>query len=183
MNIAKCDDLDYINFLLASVDVFNCTEAARCYIDEDNRPSHDAFTRLLRRQPPDTKGLWIEVKDNIQPRKGFLIIDDTVLDKPYAKSMGLVYHHWSGKHHRVVSGIDIITTLWINGNAMIPVDFRISQSQRAHILFSLRGFVRLEIERLFSGISWFEYKWQIIRDSIKAFIEFPNYSFVGGAIT
>jgi hypothetical protein len=60
---AKCDDLDYINFLLASVDVFTCTEAARCYIDEDNSPSHDAFTRLLRRQPPDTKGLWSEVKD------------------------------------------------------------------------------------------------------------------------
>ena len=72
MNPAKCDDLDYINFLLASVDVFTCTEAARCYIDEDNSPSHDAFTRLLRRQPPDTKGLWSEVKDNIQPQKGFL---------------------------------------------------------------------------------------------------------------
>ncbi len=54
---------------------------------------------------------------------------------------------------------------------------RISQSQRAHILFSLRAFLRLEIERLTSGISWFEYKRQIIRDSIKAFIKFPNYSF------
>lgn len=331
LNPPKCDDFDYINFLLASVDVFTCTEAARCHEDRVNSPSHDAFTRLLQRQPPDTHSLWNEVKDIIQPQNGFIIIDDTVLDKPYAKNMDLVYHLWSGKHHRVVNGINIITMLWTNGNAMIPNDFRvydkdvdgktkndhfkdmlqeskargfspdlvifdswyasidnlktirsfnwhwltrlkknrlvnpdksrnmqiqeieippegrivhlkaygfikvfkivtkdgdieywatdlldmdepnrdkyggyswkieeyhrgikqfcgiencqarINQSQRAHILFSLRAFLRLEIERLLSGISWFEYKRQIIRDSIKAFIKFPNYSFVGGA--
>ncbi len=125
VNPSKCDDLDYINFLLASVDVFTCTEAARYYEGRVNNPSHDAFTRLLQRQPPDSEALWNEVKDIIQPQKGFLIIDDTVLDKPYAKNMDLVYHHWSGEHHRVVSGIDIITTPWTNGNAMIPADLRI----------------------------------------------------------
>lgn len=125
MNPAKCDDLDYINFLLASVDVFSCMEAARCYSDGDNSPSHDAFTRLLRRQPPDTEALWNEVSGVIQPQRGFLIIDDTILDKLYAKNMELVYHQWSGKHHRVVCGINVTTLLWTDGNAIIPVDFRI----------------------------------------------------------
>ena len=34
LNPAKCDDLDYIHFLIASMtmDVFSCTEAARCQV-------------------------------------------------------------------------------------------------------------------------------------------------------
>jgi len=35
---------------------------------------HDAFTRLLQRQPPDTDMLWIGVKDIVQPQNGFLVI-------------------------------------------------------------------------------------------------------------
>jgi hypothetical protein len=31
VNSAKCKDLDYIHFLIASVDIFTCTEAAKCH--------------------------------------------------------------------------------------------------------------------------------------------------------
>ena len=37
------------------------------------------------------------------------MLDDFTLDKPYAKRIGLVTRHWSGKHHRVVMGINLIT--------------------------------------------------------------------------
>jgi hypothetical protein len=43
---------------------------------------------------------------------------------------------------------------------------RKSQSQRSHIMFSLRAFLRLEVERSKRGISWFEYKRQIIRSAM-----------------
>jgi len=33
--------------------------------------------------------------------------------------------HWSGKHHRVVQGINLISTIWTDGSAIVPVDFRI----------------------------------------------------------
>ncbi|GFP32340.1 putative transposase, partial [Candidatus Hakubella thermalkaliphila] len=56
MNPPKCDDLDYIHFLIASQKVFTCTEAARCQ-PEGKAPAHDAFTRLLQRQSPDTEAL------------------------------------------------------------------------------------------------------------------------------
>ena len=36
-------------------------------------------------------------------------IDDTVLDKPYSQHMDLVSYFWSGKHHRSVKGIHLIT--------------------------------------------------------------------------
>ena len=56
---------------------------------------------------------------------GVLVVDDSTLDKPYAEKMELVTRHWSGKHHRVVMGINLITTLWTDGNKLIPCDFRV----------------------------------------------------------
>jgi len=51
MDPPKCDDLDYINFLIASQKVFTCTEAARCQSEGKNAPAHNAFTKLLSRKP------------------------------------------------------------------------------------------------------------------------------------
>jgi hypothetical protein len=39
--------------------------------------------------------------------------------------MDLVTYHWSGKHHRVVKGINLLTLLWSDGEAHIPCDFRV----------------------------------------------------------
>ena len=58
MNPAKSEPLDYINFLVAAQQSFTCVEAARCQPAVPEAPAHDAFTRLLRRQPPDTEALW-----------------------------------------------------------------------------------------------------------------------------
>ena len=54
-----------------------------------------------------------------------LIIDDTILDKPYSKHIDLVYRQWSGKHHQIVNGINLETVVWTDNEAIIPVDFRI----------------------------------------------------------
>ena len=88
----------------------------------DQAPAHDAFTRLLQRQPPDTAALWQEAKAYVNLRKGLLILDDTTLDKPYARRMDRVTYHWSGKHQGVVKGIAL---LWTAGQALIPCDFRV----------------------------------------------------------
>lgn len=125
MNPPKCDDLDYIQFLIAAQKVFTCTEAARCQPEGERSPAHDAFTRLLRRKPPDTEALWEEVQGLVQPDRGLLVLDDTTLDKPYASRMELVTYHWSGKHQRVVKGINLLTLLWTDGEALIPCDFRV----------------------------------------------------------
>jgi SRSO17 transposase len=125
INPPKCTDLDYINFLIASSRVFSCTEASKCSYLDSNSPAHDSFTHLLLRQPPDTEALWGEVKDLVTPQTGFLIIDDTTLDKPYSKHIDLVYRQWSGKHHQIVAGINLETVVWTNNETIIPVDFRI----------------------------------------------------------
>ena len=85
INPSKCIDTDYIDFLIATSNVYSCTEAARCSLSVANAPAHDSFIRLLQRQPPDTEALWNEVKGHVKPKEGFLIVDDSTLDKPYAK--------------------------------------------------------------------------------------------------
>jgi hypothetical protein len=125
MNPPQWDDLDYIHFLIAAQKVFTGTEAARCAPEGERAPAHDAFTRLLQRQPPDTEALWQEAKAFVDVGKGLLVLDDTTLDKPYAQKMDLVTDHWSGKHQRVVKGIALLTLLWTEGKALIPCDFRV----------------------------------------------------------
>lgn len=125
MNAPKCNEYDYIDFLIATPKVYSCTEAARVQPDEPNAPSHDAFTRLLQRLEPSSAELWKESRQQVRFNTGILVLDDSTIDKPYARQMGLVSRHWSGKHKEVVSGINLITLLWSDGDRHIPCDYRI----------------------------------------------------------
>jgi hypothetical protein len=42
--------------------------------------------------------------------------------------MEVVTRHWSGKHGRVVKGINLITRLWTEGDRHIPLDYRFMRS-------------------------------------------------------
>lgn len=143
--IAKCEEEDYINFLIASPNVFSCTEAARVQPNQPNPPAHDSFTRLLRETNPDPAKLWQEAQALVDSSSDLLILDDTMLDKPYARNMALLYHLWSGKHHRVVQGINLITLLWSDGECHIPCDYRLydkakdEQSKNDHFMAMLEA--------------------------------------------
>ena len=80
MNPKRCDEYDYINFLVAAQKSYSCLEASR--VQPTHAPAHDAITRCLHLVEKD---------------KGLLVLDDSTLDKPYAQK--IPYRHWSGKHH------------------------------------------------------------------------------------
>ena len=90
ISLPKCTDLDYINFLLAASNVFSCTEAARSFSYVNNAPSHDYYTRLLRKQHSDQESLRVKVRKFVTPKGGYLIVDTTTLKKPYSKKIGSV---------------------------------------------------------------------------------------------
>jgi putative transposase len=125
MNMPRCTDENYIDFLIASQGRVSCSEAARVQPQSPFAPAHDAFTRLLHRQEPDPEALWADAEPLVEKRRGALVLDDSTLDKPYAKKIDLVTRHWSGKHHKTVRGINLITTLWTDGDRKIPVDYRL----------------------------------------------------------
>ena len=125
MTAPKCAPGDYIDFLVASPRAVSGTEAARVRPPGGDPPAHDAFTRLLHRLEPDPAALWAEAAPLVQRERGILVLDDSTLDKPYARQIGLVTRHWSGKHKRVVRGINLLTLLWTDGDRLIPVDYRL----------------------------------------------------------
>lgn len=125
MNPPKVTDEDYINFVIASPKHLSATEAARVQPESQNAPAHDAFTRLLTRLEPDAETLWQEAKTQVNTNAGILVLDDSTLDKPFSRRNALAARHWSGKHQRVVYGINLITLLWTDSERSIPCDYRI----------------------------------------------------------
>ena len=139
MNSPKCTDEDYVQYLLATPHVVSAVEASRVH----REVSHDAFTRLLTRLEPDPGELSREVEPYISRTQGMLVLDDSTLDKPYAKKMDLVSYHWSGKHHRPVQGINLVTLLWTDGDQHLPCDWRIydkdGSSKNDHFIAMMRA--------------------------------------------
>jgi putative transposase len=125
MNAPKVVTDDYIDFLIATPKVCSATEAARVQPDQPDPPAHDAFTRLLTRLEPDPDTLWAEAEPQVQRGGGVLVVDDSTLDKPYARAIELVSRHWFGKHRAVVQGINLVSLLWTDGDRHIPCDYRI----------------------------------------------------------
>lgn len=58
---------------------------------------------------------------------------------------------------------------------------RTERSQRAHILFSLRAYLRLEANRLVRAVGWYEAKLSIIRAVVSAFLTHPTIGLLPNA--
>lgn len=127
MNPPRVTAEDYAQFLLATPKASTGTEAARVQPGGPNGPAHDAFTRLLHRLEPEPAELWAEVAPLVDRTAGVLVVDDTTLDKPYARKIELVTRHWSGKHRAVVDGINLISLVWTGGGRVYPTDYRLYQ--------------------------------------------------------
>jgi putative transposase len=125
MTRPKCQDSTYIDFLIATPRAASCCEAARSQPPSHDPAAHDAYTRLLQRLEPDPETLYREVEPLVNKNDGVLVLDDSTLDKFYAKKIKPVHRHWSGKHKRVVWGINLITLVWTDGDRIMPLDYRI----------------------------------------------------------
>ena len=79
----------------------------------------DLVFSVLReyRLEPDPEALWQEARPQVRLGDGLLVLDDSTWDKPYARTMGLVSWHWSGNHHAVVKGINLLTLVWTSSSS------------------------------------------------------------------
>ena len=53
------------------------------------------------------------------------MIDDTVIEKPYAKNIECVYWQYSSKNNDFIQGISLTVLLWSNGKENIPIAYMI----------------------------------------------------------
>jgi len=119
----------YSQFLLGTQQKYSAVFLASL---RDNIPAHDTFTRWLSTTKLQPHIIWEYSRSLVKKECGYLIVDDTVLDKWYAseEKMGLVQRQYSGLHHRIVQGIGIVSLLWNSEKRPedaehITTDFRI----------------------------------------------------------
>jgi hypothetical protein len=56
---------------------------------------------------------------------GYLIVDDTVIEKPYARLLGEAAWVWSSKQRKVVFGVSVVLLVWTDGPVRLPLACRL----------------------------------------------------------
>ena len=56
---------------------------------------------------------------------GYLIVDDTVVEKPHAKRLNEAGWVWSSKRNKAVYGVSVVLLVWTDGQLRIPIGFRV----------------------------------------------------------
>lgn len=154
---ANCTLSMYISYILSEPKHLNCSRLGKLM-----NISHDSVTRFLNRENLTPEDLFLESSSQLDLKGGVLSVDDTVLDKPYSYQMELVDYFWSGKHHRSVKGINLITLYYtdLKGHNL-PVNYRIydkSEGKTKNDYFQemLAEVLKWGIEpNLVTGDSWY----------------------------
>jgi len=103
--------LAYCQYLLASQINYTLTNFA----DHAEKFSHDAANRYLAGDEIRPRFVWENVKGQvIQTPYGFLVFDDTVIDKNFSRNIELVRSQYSGNAHKVIKGIGVVTCVYVN---------------------------------------------------------------------
>jgi len=120
----KVSRLDYCQYLLVSQINYTLTNFA----DHCERLSHDAVNRYLRGERITPRLVWDNVRAQLVPvERGYVIFDDTVLDKNYSHAIELVRRQYSGNAHAVIKGIGVVTCVYVNPDTdqFWLIDYRI----------------------------------------------------------
>ena len=112
----------YMSYLLSSPQGSSCVQAGQVL-----EVSHDQVNRFLLQGNYTGKDLYEKAVVHLLTKGGTLTVDDSVLDKPYSQlETDLISYFYSGKHHRTIKGIQLISLLYTDVKGVsLPVNFRV----------------------------------------------------------
>ena len=114
----------YVEYLVSTPINYTCTNLA----EHLEGMSHDVVSDFLKRERLTASHLWELVEEQIDDRPdAYLILDDSVQDKRYARSIEMVKLQYSGAEGGLVRGIGVVNLVHTSGEDgdYYPVDFRI----------------------------------------------------------
>lgn len=120
----KFTKLDYCQYLLSSQINYTITNLA----EHLENISHDKINYYLKKEKLTPRLLWDNVKDVIMTDdNGYVIFDDSVLDKRYSEEIEIVRRQYSGNEHGVLKGIGVVSCVYVNPKLQRfwVVDYRI----------------------------------------------------------
>ena len=127
MQKQKCSLKLYSDFLIANQNRFSGTELSK----STGKMAHDSVNRWLSISDFTPSELWSDVKKMVNVNSGYIIGDDSVLDKKYSRKNELAKKQYSGNIHGLINGIDLVNLLWTgdDGGEYIPIDYRIYKKE------------------------------------------------------
>jgi hypothetical protein len=87
--------------------------------------SHDRLTRLLQADWSGQRLLELTCRTLFVWRRGYLIIDDTVIAKPFAAAIESLAWVYSSRDHQPVYGLSLVFLVWTNGTVRLPLGMRL----------------------------------------------------------
>jgi putative transposase len=87
--------------------------------------SHDRLTRLLQADWSGQTLLELAFRTLFVWERGFLIIDDTVIPKPFATAIEGLAWVFSSQERKPVYGFSLVLLVWTNGTLRIPLGIRL----------------------------------------------------------
>ena len=145
----KLSHWDYSQFLLVSQ--INYTQTY--FADHSEHLSHDRVNRLMREKKFTPRELRQMVrKELVLSEDGYILFDDTVLDKNHSFAIELVRRQWSGNAKKVIKGIGLVTCVYVNPDIdkFWVIDYRIfdpardGRSKLDHLLDMWRTILHVE---------------------------------------
>jgi len=89
----------YIEYLISTPVNYTCTNLA----EHLERVSHEAISDYLQREKLTARGLWELIEPLLNnSEEAYLIVDDSVQNKQYARKIELVKKQYSGSEHSLV---------------------------------------------------------------------------------
>jgi len=126
--VQRVTRLDYCQFLLSSQINYTLTYFA----DHHQGFSHDLINQYLCREKMTPRLLWDNVQSEIiYSSNGYVLFDDTIVDKNYSHCIELVRRQWSGNAKSVIKGIGVVTCVYVNPDIddFWAVDYRLYAPQ------------------------------------------------------
>ena len=103
--------LDYCQYLLSSQINYTLTNFA----EHTEVFGHDMINRYLAGDKITPHLVWENVKGRVvQNTNGYIVFDDTVVDKNYSHEIELVQRQYSGNARGVIKGIGVVTCVYVN---------------------------------------------------------------------
>ena len=121
--------LDYCQYLLSSQTNYTLTH----YAEHAAGVSHDLVKLYLERERLTARDIWNQTKvDVVASPGGYVVFDDTVLDKNYSRQIESVRWQYSGNAHQIIRGIGLVNCIYINPETeqFWVIDFRIFDPEK-----------------------------------------------------
>jgi transposase len=102
----------------------------------DGKISHDQVTRMLSSSKMTSKAWWKLIKPHvreIEQEDGVIIIDDSIVEKPYTDENEIICWHYDHAKGKTVKGINFVSTLYYAQDVALPIAFELVSKTETYI--------------------------------------------------